>query len=257
MKNYIFKIAFLSLCLVTSAGCSSRDRTKENRVIASADKIKSIVAENSWTINLVYSTNPMVKVEYSAFLRDNVVAEVRADGSLHLSLKHNVINLLNNDLVATVHIPNVEEIKLSGASECNSSGIFSGQSCNVYMSGSSDMKGFAYNGNSLNINLSGSSDCYMSGKIESVQLSLSGSSDLVMKGEAPNMSISAMGSSDIEMLDFTTDILNVSLTGSSDMSIVINKNATGSLSGSSTLKYRGNADVSGIVCTGSSEIKKI
>ena len=44
--------------------------------------------------------------------------------------------------------------------------------------------------------------------------------------------------------------------GSSDAFITITERATGKLSGASKLRYRGNADLSGVQLSGASSIKK-
>ena len=61
----------------------------------------------------------------------------------------------------------------------------------------------------------------MKGNVNTVKLSLSGSSDFEMNGKGSVVNVVASGSSDVKMSDFHTETLQVSISGSSDMSITI------------------------------------
>ena len=229
---------FVAIFTAITIGCLVGN-TRESKSIDGADRLKSIEATGQWTINLIQSTKPSIKVEYPNTFSDKIVAEVRPDGTLYLGFKKNIVGTTRKQpFVATVCVPNIDEIRLSGAADIKSSGNFEGNSCTIKLQGASDVKNFNFEGKELYVSLSGSSDFEMNGK-----------------GSVVN--VVASGSSDVKMSDFHTETLQVSISGSSDMSITISQKAIGTLSGASSLRYRGDADISGIKTSGSSEVIKL
>lgn len=220
-------------------GCD-RDRTKERLEIDNPDRIKGIIVEGSWDITVFQSETATTYIEYSAFLDGKVVASVNADGYLHLKLRNaiNSMGVKRSDLTAYINIPNIELVKASGSAHITINGRFNGQSCKVDLNGASKLKEFEYNGTNVEVDLDGSSECRMFGEANSVNMSLNGSSDAYM-------------------INFTTKTLDIKLNGASDAEISIDEKASGKLSGASTMRYSGEADVSEINLNGSSKIKKV
>ena len=155
---------------------------------------------------------------------------------MYLKVRHS-IGITRNDLKAFVTIPKIEYIKASGASYIYSEGVFEGKTNKIELNGASKINSLTYRGNDIDITLNGASRCNMSGMAERAK-------------------IEANGSSDAAMPDFTTKTLEIYLNGSSDAFITITERATGKLSGASKLRYRGNADLSGVQLSGASSIQK-
>ncbi len=253
----MYRIMFVAIFTAITIGCLAGN-TRESKSIDGADRLKSIEATGKWTINLIQSTKPSIKVEYPNTFSDKIIAEVRQDGTLYLGFNKNIDGITRKQpFVATVYVSNIDEIRLSGAADIKSSGNFAGNSCTIKLQGASDVKNFNFEGKELYVSLSGSSDCSVKGNVNTVQLSLSGSSDFEMNGKGSVVNVVASGSSDVKMSDFHTETLQVSISGSSDMFITISQKATGTLSGASSLRYRGDADISGIKTSGSSEVIKL
>jgi hypothetical protein len=228
-------IFFLFVCITLSPGCM-RDRTKEQKEISNPSSIKGVIVEGAWNVHIFQDENAAAHIEYSAFLEDKIVAEVRGDGYLYLKVK-NVIGVKRTDLTAIINTSVIELLEASGSSYITVSGAFRGQSCKVDLGGASKVKEFEYHGENVEVYLGGSSECSMMGEANSTRVSLSGSSDAYM-------------------LNFTTKTLDIKSGGASYTDISIKEKATGNLSGASTLKYRGDADVSEVKLSGSSKIKK-
>ena len=77
---------FVAIFTAITIGCLAGN-TRESKSIDGADRLKSIEATGKWTINLIQSTKPSIKVEYPNTFSDKIIAEVRQDGTLYLGFK--------------------------------------------------------------------------------------------------------------------------------------------------------------------------
>ena len=237
------KSIFLTICTILTtvvlSGCDTwYDRNKDSLVIENPEYIKGIVADGAWDITIFQHETASANIEYLDSY--NITAEVREDGYLHLKVKHKIQPFTwnkKNDFKAVIHIPNIELIKGSGACDITINGTFHGEQCKIDLNGASDLKHFEYYGDNIEVDLDGASDCSIT-------------------GEAGFTKISCSGASDAHMFDFFTDELDIKLSGASYATITVHDKISGSISGASTLKYRGNADRSNVKTSGASDIKK-
>jgi len=81
---------FVAIFTAITIGCLAGN-TRESKSIDGADRLKSIEATDKWTINLIQSTKPSIKVEYPNTFGDKIIAEVRPDGTLYLGFKKNIV----------------------------------------------------------------------------------------------------------------------------------------------------------------------
>ena len=84
---------FVAIFTAITIGCLAGN-TRESKSIDGADRLKSIEATGQWTINLIQSTKPSIKVEYPNAFSDKIIAEVRPDGTLYLGFKKNIVGTL-------------------------------------------------------------------------------------------------------------------------------------------------------------------
>ncbi|MDL2257243.1 DUF2807 domain-containing protein [Bacteroidales bacterium OttesenSCG-928-I14] len=235
LRTSIFYTIIL-LSVISLVGCE-KDRTILKEDITIPQDIKGIVVGGSWDVVVVQDEKSSASIEYSAFLEDDILAVVEEDGYLYLGMK-NTVGVRRKDAVAYVNAPTIELIKLSGASDADFTGKFYNENCTIDISGSSDMEGFYFTGYSLEIEIGGASDCNMSGEVN-------------------NVSLTCNGSSDVKALDLYTNTLDVNINGSSDAKMSVSYKITGSISGASSLEYRGNPDVSEVKLSGASELKQV
>lgn len=59
---------FVAIFTAITIGCLAGN-TRESKSIDGADRLKSIEATGQWTINLIQSTKPSIKVEYPQHVR--------------------------------------------------------------------------------------------------------------------------------------------------------------------------------------------
>ena len=251
----IFCLAVFAMSVMLLSNCK-KDRTKHSREISDAQNIRGIVVEGSWSVYLRQGEQSSAKIEYSAFLDDKIEARVDNDGYLYLKVRRS-IGITRDDLKAVVTIPKIEYIKASGASHIHSEGIFEGKTNKIELNGASKINSLTYRGNDIDITLNGASKINsLTYRGNDIDITLNGASRCNMSGMAERAKIEANGSSEAAMPDFTTKTLEIYLNGSSDAFITITERATGKLSGASKLRYRGNADLSGVQLSGASSIQK-
>ena len=237
------KSFFLTICtilaIVVLSGCDAWfDRSKDSLVIENPEYIKGIVADGPWDITIFQHETASAYIEYLDSY--NVIAEVREDGYLHLKVKFKIQPVTwnkKNDFKAVIYIPNIELIKGSGACDITVNGAFHGEQCKIDLNGASDLKRFEYYGDKIEVDLDGASECSIT-------------------GETGFAKISCSGASEAHMFDFYTEELDIKLSGASYTTITVQDKISGSVSGASTLKYRGNADRSNVKSSGASDIKK-
>lgn len=108
----------------------------------------------------------------------------------------------------------------------------------------------------LTLNVSGGSDFH--GKFNAGTLSIkqSGGSDVTASGTVANLNIDASGGSDFRGYDLISEVCDIEASGSSDVSVTVNKEMNVSASGSSDVSYKGNAVIKKYHTSGSSDVHK-
>jgi putative autotransporter adhesin-like protein len=138
-------------------------------------------------------------------------------------------------LKAYISVKNLDEIKVSGASDIKLEGQLSSSNLKLHLSGASDFKGMLI----------------VSGKLD---IQLSGASDINITGSAENTYINASGASDVKAYDFKTGICSVDASGACSINITVDKELSAKLSGASNINYKGSAMIREIKTSGASNI---
>jgi len=109
----------------------------------------------------------------------------------------------------------------------------------------------------LGIQLSGSGN--VSGNIVTDDLDLrqSGSGNIKLTGNAGKAEFSCSGSGNVICADLVTDNCRVTLSGSGNAEVNVNKELSASISGSGNIRYRGNGNLVNASTAGSGKIRKI
>jgi hypothetical protein len=77
---------------------------------------------------------------------------------------------------------------------------------------------------------------------------------MTLTGETLSFEVTASGASDIGSFDFSTEYLNVNLSGASNVSLTVTDEMDVSASGSSIVRYKGDAVINSQNLTGGSQI---
>lgn len=160
--------------------------------------------------------------------------EVFTDGKTLVIRNREMVNLRPSDrLTVRVSMPAINGLTASGAS-------------NATIESSLKQDSFS-------VSASGSSDVHLWVELDEFFVQSSGSSDVYAGGYSRFVSVSLSGSSDFRGNEFTCDVAEVSLSGSSNMWATITESVSGQLSGSSDLNLNGTPAVD-VRTSGSSDV---
>ena len=127
----------------------------------------------------------------------------------------------------------------------------------VEASGAVDLHLGTLTGSTLELQLSGASELDGAVDFESMNGEISGASNVSLSGRIGTLDIEASGASELSFLDLEVDVLTVRLSGASSAEVSVSDSIEASLSGASSLRYRGDPDVSTLEVSGASSIDKI
>jgi len=182
--------------------------------------------------------------------------DIRKSGdTLHIGLKpnHNYTNITRK---ATINLPDLHSLKLSGASQADVSGFNTSHSTDFDLSGASQMNISRMKAGDTDFELSGASKVTGSIEITDGRFNLSGASSLEMEGSAKDIDIDASGASNVDLADFPAIDADVNLSGASGAAINARGQLDVDLSGASRLKYSGNPRLGSINVSGGSTISQ-
>ncbi len=169
--------------------------------------------------------------------RDRIKAEVK-DGQLKIWYDSEGISWGsgNKKLRAYISFRNINRLQAAGSSDVYISGTLKASELILVLAGSSDLKGAV--------------------EIENLRANMSGASDISISGKVSSLNIDASGSSDFKDYDLVVQTCDAHVSGSSDVQITVEKELNATASGSSDIRFRGNAVMRKINTSGSSSIKK-
>lgn len=193
---------------------------------------------------------------------ENVMPKVRVVNNgdkLNIYLKGWATNRGKDMTVIMPYNPDLNSVRLSGASDFHTDYPLMARKVDVELSGASDFYG-DIEADEVEIGLSGSSNFNGNVNAGELELELSGSSDAKLTGVVATLEMDLSGASTIaravngDKYAFECDRCEGSMSGSSDAYLHCEGSIKVSLSGSSDLHYTGRASTSGSSTSGSSNI---
>ena len=169
---------------------------------------------------------------------DNVMEHVRVTKSgdtLKIDLG-SVGPIISITLEATVTMPRLYDLEVSGASKGTISGFESNEDLNIDVSGASKVNGDITAGNT--------------------KFDVSGASTLELEGTARDMEADVSGASHLYLEDFSVIDADVTMSGASSGTVNVNEILDVDLSGASKLKYVGTPRMGDINTSGASSLEK-
>jgi len=225
-------ILLLAVSLLTiQVGCSGGESTKEfdfsgfTKVeIGPAFKVE-ITQSTSYSVSVTADSNRMKHIEVT---KEGDTLKIGLDSSAGL------LSFLT--LKATITMPDLRSLNLSGASN-------------------GTVQGFS-SSNDFSLNLSGASR--LSGNISAgdVVFVLSGASRVELQGSADDMTVDASGASSVGLSGFEVVNADVTLSGASNGTVKLDGRLDANLSGASRLTYIGEPVMGSINTSGASTINK-
>jgi len=235
-----------------------------------------------YQVELTRSTRHSVSVEAPDFLMPYIKID-SYDDCLHLTLSdlpRDVRHRIENGrfkIRASVSTPDLNEIRMSGASRIESSGEFSARKTfRIRMSGAVSINGLSVRANEADIECSGASKLSLNGSFDHIRAGLSGSSgadiaanikearielsgaakmglkgnvtrlnltatgaaNFRQEGQISDMQVEGSGAAKIHTSDAPANVARVKLSGASGAVVDVRNELSISLSGASSLRYR-------------------
>lgn len=226
--------AVLALSLGSALAAESQTLTKKYDF----KDFEALSASGSFQVNLVQDSKWLVEVEYSDFLEEYLDVKVSGD-MLHLGLKNLPRSVRESrqykngpTLKATVHMPRLNKLSMSGATKLWQQGSFvCKEDFRLDMSGASKVENLSVRAQKARLVLSGSSkNIHMEGSFQQVSLDASGASKCYIKADANQWDVSLSGSAYSQMSGAACQTLTLENSGAAKTDVSIP---------SETLKYEG------------------
>jgi Putative auto-transporter adhesin, head GIN domain len=242
MKGWIMAIWLLSLVMITR-GQETKIINDPNAKIREVDEFQGIKV--SGAIELIFTQDPKTVVAISATDAadvDKIETEVR-DGILYIQLKdrknwwNDQWNTMGKKLKAYVSAPELHSISSAGSGGITIVGTLKTEELKLKVSGSGNING--------RIEV---------GELEIVQ---SGSSNIRLTGVASKADFSCSGSGNVHSPELVVDYCEVSMSGSGNTELTVEKEISASVSGSGNIRYKGNGAITEMSVSGSGRIRKI
>jgi len=229
--------------LVAVIGTAAVSCTK-NMVRGSGNVVARDVAVSSFSrlqVASAFEVTVSVGSQPSLTLRidDNLDrhVDVGVDGdTLHIGLRRGT-SVSDATLQAAVTAPSLAQVQGSGSSRIRLRDQLTGDDLRLELSGASRLDGAA--------------------ELRSMTAALSGASELTLSGRAGSVSANASGASRLALEQLQVDGLDVGLSGASNAEVSVRRTISASLSGASSLRYRGSPTFTKQETSGGSSITRM
>ena len=240
ITHCILALALLVSVLATITGCIGPRVTGsgnlETRTMDYSDFTRLNVG-HAFQVTVTRADSFSVSLTLDDNLYDYLVIE-RSGSTLQVRLKWGTY--LHATQKATITMPDLRVLDLSGASRADVSGFSSSDSLIFDLSGASSLIIDDVTAGKTNLDVSGASRVSGSMEIADGDFDISGASTVELDGTADDITVDASGASSANLADFAVANANVRLSGASNATV----NASGTLdvnaSGASTLYYLGS-----------------
>lgn len=196
--------------------------------VASAFEVK-ITQGDAFSINVTAGDFSRIKVE-----KDGDTLRVSQQGIRWFAPAH-------QKPVACITVPDMDSLKLSGASKGTLSNFHTNSNLVLRASGSSYLNTIDISATNVFVEISGSSR--LQGNLKAVSdavIAVSGSSIVELTGEATDISTRVSGASRCNLINFPVCNADINVSGASNAWTNLNGSLKASVSGASNLTYLGN-----------------
>lgn len=138
-------------------------------------------------------------------------------------------------LKASVSLPALSRLNLSGAAQASLAGFQSGERVQLELSGASELRGELQAGE--------------------LDLGLSGASEIALSGACAKLSVDISGASEADLVRLQAESVQAELSGASEVAVKTDGRLDAELSGASTLRYAGKPTLGAIQTSGASNHK--
>jgi hypothetical protein len=196
----------------------------------------AVEAANAFVVDITRSDSFGVTLRVDDNIMD-LVDVSKAGDMLRIRLKPRA-SVTNATLEASVTMPEIDGLKLSGASRVSLSGFSSTDHMDVELSGASTLDGDLEAG--------------------SVDLEVSGASRVALEGSADELSVDGSGASTLDLEEFAVDTAGIDLSGASEATVNVGDRIDPvDVSGASRLRYVGDPALGDVTASGGATVNKV
>ena len=200
----LFAVAFLALVPTAAANKTNPEAAKMETKTYPLSNFDGLDVSWVFNVDLVRSSNWKVDVEAPDFVMPYLTVKVRGN-SLVLGVSgmpgdvRRKMERGSYKVHATVAMPQLARVEMSGASKLQASGEFQRGSFSMELSGAASLKGLQMETKSADIECSGASKFQMSGHADEVRLNLSGAAKGTLESDGDALSMDLSGSAQLEL----------------------------------------------------------
>ena len=219
---------------------------------------KYVEVTGTFEVEIVQSDTFNTTIEADETMFDYVsVTKERDTLKISLSPRHTFTDftLQAKTLKATVTMPSIYGLELSGASKGAARGFKSLDNFNLDVSGASSLDMDDIKVGDLSMEVSGASRVSGNMTAADIKLELSGASKVELAGLADDIMLKISGASTADLADFLLDNASAKLSGASEVTLNVKGKLDASVSDASRLYFLGNPTMGNISVTGASTIK--
>jgi len=234
----VLLVASLSVVVAAaSASCTGERVRGSGKVVTKDVAVSSFTRlQVSWGFEVtVAAGQPSLKLRIDDNLDRYLDVGVEGD-TLRIGLRR-ASSVSDATLQATVTAPSLAQLQGSGSSRVRLQDRLAGDELRVELSGASRLDGPV--------------------DLGSMTASLSGASDLELSGRAGSVNANASGASHLILQQLQVDALEVSLSGASNAEVSVRRTISASLSGASSLRYRGSPTFTRQDVSGGSSVTRV
>jgi Putative auto-transporter adhesin, head GIN domain len=255
MKKFTFAIIALAVLIGLSvSGCYTIGFVHGSGAIVEKEydyqDFTGVEVSSSFDVEVSQSNSYKVVVSTHENIIDYLDVVITGD-TLKVRLKPG--SYTNTDLKATVTMPELNRLALSGASRGNVKGFRSTGDFELDVSGASQLE-IDMEAGQTNVEISGASRVTGQLKARNTQFEVSGASRCELNGSAEDTVLKVSGASQTLLVDFPVQNADLSVSGASRAKIFTDGVLNVNVSGASSVEYSGNPELSNVSVTGASKL---
>jgi len=211
---------------------------------------QNIEISSNFSFDIMRSDAYSIKIS----ARENIMERVEVEqtgNTLKIRLKPG--SYTNTGLKASITLPQINRLVVSGASRGTLKGFSSTGDFDLVVSGASSVDMDIQTG-STSAEVSGASKINGSLKATSVRFEISGASRCDLFGSASKAVLNISGASQANLEDFVIQDANLDVSGASRTTVKVQGTLSVDVSGASSVEYLGNPDLGTVSITGASRL---
>ena len=244
--------------LISLAGCIDYNRTTGSKNVVTRQfdysGFKRIEVSNAFTVDVTGSDT----YEVSITMNDNIFNDLdisMSGDTLRIGINP-FPNFVNATLHATISLPELDALTISGACQAVVSGFQSDGTLDLEVTGASKMEINDLKAADTTINVIGAS--HLSGSLvtNNADFNVTGASNIKLTGSASKMQVDVIGASHAALTDFIVGDASVTAVGASTAEVEVHGTLDINVSGVSTLVYGDNPKLGKVEVSGISSLRR-